>query len=166
MSDISSKPKISGKKHVIQRRSNGTFLPGVSPNPKGRPVGSADPLKEIAKRIGEARIAMRLSAKRRRELAKIGIQEEGISIIEAILLDWAISDNVAKQEKFVERYGGKVANVNVNQNSTFDFMKHADKFTDAELEAIKNGADPLDILFSKLPVADDDNTFEDTSEDT
>jgi len=133
------------------------FKPGQSGNPAGRPVGSVDPVKEVAERIANARIAMKLSAKQRRELAKMGITDDNMTVLERIIFDWATSSNVVKQDKFMERLAGKVANRNVNQNqSNFDFMKYASKFTDAELEAIKNGSDPLEILIAKLPDADRD----------
>lgn len=139
-------------------RKPGTFVPGDPRiNMAGKPKGATDPVKEIAKKIAETRIKTGLTAKQRKQLQKMGIQDEGVSVIEAILIDWATSSNAQKQDKFMERYAGKVPNINMNQNSTFDFMKHADKFTDSELQAIKDGADPLEILFSKLPTIGDND---------
>ena len=131
------------------------FKPGQSGNLKGRPKGVAtDPVKELIEIIATHKI--RITAKRRAKLGlKVDVGE--LTTLEHILLDWATSLSPAKQQMFMERYAGKVANVNLNQNSSFDFMKHADKFTDAELEAIRDGADPLDILFSKLPSVVEDN---------
>lgn len=150
-------PEKSGNKQekIGRGRSEGSratqFKPGQSGNPAGRPIGSNDPVKEIAKKIAEKRIATGMTVKQRRALEKAGFNLEEVTVVEMILTDWATSRNVNKQEKFIERYAGKVANVNVNQNSSFDFMKHASRFTDGELEQIKNGADPLDLFSSKIP---------------
>lgn len=127
------------------------FTPGDPRiNTAGRKPGSGDPLKEIAKRIAESRIKTGLTKKQQRQLKQLGIEEEGISVIESIMIDWATSSNVAKQERFAERYAGKVPNVNQNTNTNFDVMKYVDKFTDAELQAIKEGADGLEILIGKI----------------
>lgn len=145
-------PTENGKKMDKDYTKPGVFQPGHAPLPgAGRPTGSVDPVKDLAKKIAEKRISLGLNARQRKQLEKQGFVIEEITILERILLDWATSNNVNKQEKFIERVAGKVPNVNQNQNSSFDFMKHADKFTDAELEAIRDGADPLEILFSKLP---------------
>ena len=147
-----SKTEKSVQEQLSKEYKPWQFKPGQSGNPAGRPVGSADPVKEIAERIANARIAMKLSAKQRRELAKMGVTDDNMTVLEHIIFDWATSSNVVKQDKFMERLAGKVPNKNVNQNqSNFDFMKYASKFTDSELEAIKGGADPLEILVAKLP---------------
>jgi len=125
------------------------FRPGQSGNPNGKPKGAGtDPLKELATIIASHKIKI-TKAKQKR----LGLSTDKLTLLEHIMIDWASSLNSTKQDLFMQRFAGKVPNVNLNsnQNSNFDFMKHADKFTDAELEAIKNGADPLDILFSKLP---------------
>lgn len=128
----------------------GVFKPGPDDRRhlSGRPAGAVDPVKEIGRKIAEQRIKIGLPVKIRKRL---GLDADEMTILEGIMMELATSNNPAKLQMFLERTYGKVANVNVNQNSSFDFMKHADKFTDAELEAIKDGADPLDILFSKLP---------------
>lgn len=152
------KPKIIGKKLEKDYTKPGVFQPGHAPHPgAGRPLGSVDPVKEIGKRIAETRIKIGLPTKIRR---KLGLDAAEITVLEGIMTELATSSNPAKLQMFLERTYGKVANINVNQNSTFDFMKHADKFTDAELEAIKDGADPLEILFSKLPSAQEDQEEE------
>lgn len=129
------------------------FKPGQSGNPKGKPRGlGRTPVNELLDIIAKHKI--KLSPTRKR---KLGLTVDEITTLEHILLDWATSLTPAKQQMFIERYLGKMPNVNQNVNSNFDFMKHADKFTDSELEEIKNGADPLDILFSKLPSVEEYN---------
>jgi CRISPR/Cas system-associated protein endoribonuclease Cas2 len=152
-------PSITGKK---QDRKPGTFTkddPRI--NRAGKAPGSVDPLKEIGRKIAEKRIEAGLTVKQRNLLKKAGYVLEDLSVIEAIMIELASSSNPAKIQMYLERTYGKVANINVNQNSQFDFMKHANKFTDAELEAIKAGADPLDILFAKLPDVEENNNEED-----
>lgn len=149
---MAKNPDESGKKVGPPRRPDGTLLPGMgSLNPAGRPPGSVDPLKEIGRKIAESRMQLKMTVAQRRELQKAGLLDDDTTLIEQVMALLATSSNPVKIQMFMERLYGKVANVNVNQNSQFDFMKHANKFTDAELESIKVGADPLDILFAKLP---------------
>ena len=140
---------VTAKKQRVVGRP---FPKGVSGNPAGRPIGSVDPLKEIGRKIADKRIQLHVPKKQQEQMRKLGIHPEGndISIIESIMLHLASSDNPAKIAMFIERTYGKTANININQNSSFDFMQHASKFTDSELEAIKNGADPISIISEKL----------------
>jgi len=146
----SSEP-LSNEDRGDGRRADGTYVKGFRANPNGRPFGSVDPLKEIGRKIAEERIADGLSIKQRRRLVKMGVKVEDLSVVEHIMRDWAFSNSAIKQEKYIERTFGKVPNVNINSNSSFDWMRHSSKFTDAELEAIKDGADPLEIYSSKIP---------------
>jgi hypothetical protein len=130
----------------------GQFLPGQSGNPNGRPPGSKDYLRELLDVVSTHEIKITRARQK-----KLGIDKDTLTTLEHILLDWATSLSPAKQAMFIERMFGGVPRVNVNQNqSNFDFMKYASKFTDAELEAIKNGSDPLEILVAKLPDVDRD----------
>lgn len=76
---------------------------------------------------------------------------------ELILLDWSTSNSPQKQELFMAYAYGRVPQVNVNQNMTMLLRQYGDRLTDAELDRVKAGESPLDILISKLPKIADDN---------
>jgi hypothetical protein len=150
--------EISEKKHKHPPPPH-AWKPGQSGNPAGRPVGSGDPLKEIGRKLAEKRIRLGLKTKELRELQHMGLLEsidEEMSLAEAIMLQLAVSGNPAKLEMYLERAYGKVPNKNINENSGFDWTRYVGKFTDAELERIKSGEDPLQILVSKIPDADNE----------
>lgn len=152
MSDI----EITSEIQVPKRR--GRWKKGESGNPAGKPKGCVDPVKEIGRRIAEKRIKLALNRKDYNRLVKMGILDEGddMTMLESIMLELASSGNPAKLEMFLERTYGKVPNKNINENSGFDWTRYVSKFTDAELERIKSGEDPLQILVSKIPDADTD----------
>lgn len=145
----------SGSKQEPKRRPDGTYEEGQSGNPAGRPLGSVDPVKEIGRKIAARRIAAKIPTKLRNQLKKAGVEVDDIeqlTMLDLIMEQLASSSNPAKLQMFLERTYGKVPNVNVNTNQNVDFVvRYASKFTDAELEAIKEGADALEILVSKLP---------------
>lgn len=143
-----------------KRRLDGTFLPGVSPNPTGRPAGAVDPVREIGLRIAKKNIGLGIPVKTRRKLEKLGLLEDpNVTLLESIMLELATSSNPAKLQMFLERTFGKVANVNVNNNINFDMAelvkKYSSKFTLAELERIATGENALEILLNKLPDIED-----------
>ena len=127
---------------------------GVSGNPAGRPPGTHDPVKELGRRIADSPILALVPEKQRKRMKRLGLlTNEDITVIETMIIDLATSRDHAKQAMFLDRVYGKVPNVNLNQNADFDWTKYVDKFTDEELERIKQGESPLDILIGKIPDA-------------
>ncbi len=147
---------VTGEEAKNTRDEHGRFLPGYTANPAGKPKGYRDPLKEIGRRIAEQRISQGLTIKQRKALEKAGFQLEDVTMIDTIMMDLATSRNPTKQNMFIERTYGKVPNVNINHNDSFDFMKYRKKYTDSELEQIAEGADALEILLNKIPDIDEE----------
>ena len=128
------------------------FKKGDDPrrNTKGRPPKKQDDIiKELTEVLMTHKVVLPTKVRR-----KMNLDTSEITILENILLDWALSLNPAKQQMLIERVFGKVPVRNINENSGFDWTKYVGKFTDAELERIKSGEDPLQILVSKIPDAD------------
>lgn len=125
---------------------------GVSGNPKGRKPGSYDPVKEIGKKIADMQLP--IPAETKRQLKKMGYSVDDsveMTVLENLLLRSALSNNPSLIDTYLDRTFGKVPNTNVNTNQTVDLVgRFKSKFTDAELEAINNGASALDILFDKI----------------
>ncbi len=149
----------------MPRRANGTFLPGVSPNPSGRPRGSGDPIREIGKKIAESRVKLKLSRADRKALVEAGLiddeSQKDVALIEQLMLTLALSSNPVKNKEFLDRTFGRTANVNINTNQSLDVVsKYRDKFTDSELDLISSGADPLEILIGKIPDIPDEGAEE------
>lgn len=133
------------------------FKPGQSGNPNGRPK---DPVKEIGKRIARARATKALSEKERRRAEDLGFDPNDITLLEHLMLQLATSKNPYKVALYLERTFGKVPNININAEVNAALItKFRRKFTDAELESIADGANPMDILFEKLPDVDDQDGY-------
>jgi len=129
------------------------FKPGHTGNPNGRP---RDPVKEIGKRIARARAGKTLTDKERRIAKELGFDTEDITVLEQLMLGLAMSKNPNKIALYLERTYGKVPNININAEVNAALVtKFRSKFTDAELEAIAEGANPMELLFDKLPDVDD-----------
>lgn len=126
---------------------------GQSGNPSGRPK---DVVKEIGKRISQARAGRALRPRERKLAEDLGFDVNDITMLEQIMLSLATSKHPLKVALFLERTYGKVPNININAEiNTQLVMRFRSKLTDAELEDIANGANPMDILFDKLPDIDD-----------
>ena len=139
------------------------FKPGESGNPSGR---TPDILKGIALRLAQLKIGKILSAKQRKVLKNLGLEETNITMIEGIMLDWATSSNPVKQQLFAERLAGKVPNVNINAEVNAQLVtKFRNKLTDGELSRIAAGEDALDILLEKLPDVVEERNAIDVSEE-
>jgi len=135
------------------------WQPGQSGNPSGRPP---DLVKSIALRMGQLKADKILSENELEKLKRLGLDKAGVTVIENIILDWATSGDSNKQQLFVERFGGKVPNINLNAEISAGLVtRFKSKLTDSELEAIANGADAMDILFDKLPDIDTDDSIVD-----
>jgi len=129
---------------------------GQSGNPSGR---SPDMVKGIALRIAQLQAGKILSDVEQEKLRRLNIDSADITVLEAIIIDWATSQNPIKQQLYVERVAGKVANINLNAEISAGLVtRFKNKLTDSELEAIANGADAMDILFDKLPDIDADDS--------
>ena len=125
------------------------FLPGQSGNPDGRPK---DIVREIGKRIMAKRVGKVLSPKERKLAEDMDFQADEITVLENMLLQMAMSKNPAKNIIFLERVLGKVPDINYNVQVNNDIVRRfRSKLTDAELERIVAGEDPLDILLEKIP---------------
>lgn len=131
---------------------------GKSGNPNGRP---RDPVKEIGKRIARAKVSKVLKPKERQLAEDMGFQPDDITLLEHLMLRLATSANPQKIALYLERTYGKVPNININAEVNAALVtKFRNKFTDAELESIADGANPMDILFDKIPDVEDDMTLD------
>jgi hypothetical protein len=81
----------ANKQQRINRLKPFRFKPGQSGNPKGRPK-SFDAFRELAQAIAKETVDA----------------DNADHVAEAILRDWAISDDIAKQKAFIEYAFGKV----------------------------------------------------------
>lgn len=138
------------------------FKPGQSGNPNGRPK---DIVKEVGKRIASARASKALTDKERKLAADLDINPDEITLLEHIMLQLATSKHPLKIALYLERTFGKVPNININAEVNAQLVtKFRSKFTDAELEDIANGANPMDMLFDKLPDVDDAPRLDDDTD--
>jgi hypothetical protein len=129
------------------------FQPGHTGNKNGRP---RDIVKDVGKMIANKRAGKALSDRERKLAEDLDMNPNEITMLEQIMLSLATSKNPLKIALFLERTYGKVANININAEvNTALVMRFRSKFTDAELEDIADGANPMDILFDKLPDVDD-----------
>ncbi|MEO6566219.1 MAG: hypothetical protein ABIO63_09305 [Casimicrobiaceae bacterium] len=131
------------------------FKPGQSGNPLGRPP---DPVREIGKRIAGIKIHKTLKAEDRELAEQMGFDVNDITLLEHLMIGLATSRNPLKIELFLKRTFGNVPNININAEVNMQLVgRFKSKFTDSELEAIGDGASAMDILFDKLPDAEQDD---------
>jgi hypothetical protein len=153
--------KLTGSALAIARRNKAkNWVPGQSGNPAGKPVGAKnknkDPLKQIGLQLAYTNASLTLTPKQKRIAKQLGYAPGDVRLIEALMIHLATSGNPNKIALFMERTFGKVPNINLNAQYSEDLIKRfRSKLTDSELEAIAEGADVLEILFAKLPDADD-----------
>lgn len=150
-------PIIEDDKPVVKVRPDPPaeyrFKPGQSGNPSGRP---RDIVREIGKRIASAKANKSLKPKERKVAEDLGFDTNDLTLLEHIMLSLATSKNPLKIQMFFERVYGKVPNININAEVNAALVtRFRSKFTDAELEDIASGSNPMDILLDKLPDIDD-----------
>ena len=73
---------------------------------------------------------------------------EVMTVLEAILRDWATSGDADKQKAFIAYAYGTPPTI--QRNETFDINRFLNRYTDADLIRIREGESPIDILFEKL----------------
>jgi len=147
------------KEHADTVLAQYKWKPGQTGNPNGR---TPDIAKGIAMRIAQLKLGKILSKEEIDKLEKLGLKEADITVVEGIMLDWAMSTRADKQALFMERLAGKVPNININAEMSAQLVRRfRAKLTDAELSRIVNGEDALDILLEKLPdVTEQDNVID------
>ncbi len=144
--------QVSPKKQLPSELEEYKWRPGQSGNLSGRPK---DIIKEIGKRIMKTRVGKVLNPKERKLAEDMDFQPDEITVLENMLLQMAMSKNPAKNIIFLERVFGKVPDINFNVQVNDDIVRRfRSKLTDAELERIVAGEDPLDILLEKIPDVD------------
>lgn len=156
-----TQPQDTGEKQAIPGAGRGgvippehtRFQPGKSGNPNGRP---RDVVKEIGKMIASRRAGKALTERERKLAEDLDFNPKDITVLEQIMLSLATSKNPLKIALYLERTFGKVPNININAEINAALVtRFRSKFTDAELEDIAEGANPMDILLDKLPDVDD-----------
>lgn len=146
-------PVVSTKKPMPEAAIPYQYKPGQSGNPNGRPK---DVVKEIGKMIAARRAGKALTERERKLAEDLDFNPKEITVLEQIMLSLATSKNPLKIALYLERTFGKVPNININAEINAALVtRFRSKFTDAELEDIADGANPMDILLDKLPDVDD-----------
>lgn len=151
---------------VPPKQNRGQFVKGDERiNRAGKIPGTRNkltPLKEIGEKIAAQTFKLTTRAQKRKA-KELGLDVYAdYTMAELMMLDLATSSNAQKMQMFFDRTFGPVVTRNVN--TSFDFARYASKFTDAELQAILDGADPLEILISKIPDVSEGDTTDDNAE--
>ena len=119
---------------VVARSSDGTFIPGVSGNPAGKPAGTKNRLTALKQDL-EIAVRENVSAKDIREIVgkMVDLAKEGNSKAAKLILDKFVSNasegEEAKSEE-LPRY------VFVIQNATGAMTKNAERNTDLIPESV------------------------------
>lgn len=151
---------------LVPKQNKGQFVKGDARiNRAGKLPGTKNkltPLKEIGEKIAAQTFKLTTRAQKRKA-KELGLDVYAdYTMAELMMLDLATSSNAQKMQMFFDRTFGPVVTRNVN--TSFDFARYASKFTDAELQAILDGADPLEILISKIPDVSEGESLDDNVE--